>query len=85
MRPLVSLAVAAVVCAFAPLAVAATPDAKPDAKIEEIKFTDADKLTSSNLSGVGFVVSGGLRPVRILLTRPRLTFVPELLVSIQNL
>ena len=78
-RPL--LVAAITLCGFEATASAAAPDPK----IEDIKFTDADKLTTSGLTADGMVVNGEPRKVRTILTRPRLTFVPELLVSIQNL
>jgi hypothetical protein len=81
-RPLAVAAALASLVAFTP---SARAEAKKDWKIEDVTFTDADRLTTSNLEGSGFDVHGGLRPIRTLLTRPRTTFVPELLVSIQNL
>lgn len=81
-RPLAVAAALASILAFTP---AARAEAKRDAKIEDVTFTDADKLSTSNLSGSGFVVSGGPTTIRTILTRPRFSFIPELLVSIQNL
>lgn len=68
-------------CSFETLALAATPEPK----IEDVKFTDADKLTTSSLAPGEGVVKGGPTAIRTILTRPRVSFVPELLVSIQNL
>jgi hypothetical protein len=75
-----------IVAAVALVSFEASAFAAPsDPKIEDVKFIDADKLTTSSLSADGMLVNGTPRPVRIILTRPRLTFVPELLTSIQNL
>ena len=82
MRIVRSLLVAAI--AFCGLEAQAVAQA-PDTKIEDIKFTDADKLTTSGLTADAMIVTGEPRKVRTILTRPRFTFVPELLASIQNL
>ncbi len=79
----IQVAIVAVVAlsALEGLALAATPEPK----IEDVKFTDADKLTTSSLAPGEGVVKGGPTAIRTILTRPRVSFVPELLVSIQNL
>lgn len=82
MRVVRSVLLAAVaVFALESFAFAATPEPK----IEDVTFTDADRLTTSSLSANETVVKGGPKTIRIILTRPRTTFVPEMLASIQNL
>jgi hypothetical protein len=68
-------------CSLESLTLAATPEPK----IVEVKFTDADTLKTSSLSPDGMIIPGGPKTIRTILTRPRTTFVPELLTSIQNL
>ncbi len=66
------------------LALAQTPSAtaKKDEKIETYVFPD-DKLLSPLGGDQGMIITGPPKPVRILLTRPRVHFVPELLKSIE--
>jgi hypothetical protein len=52
---------------------------------QEIIFTDADQLKTSGLSPDASVVKGRPKGVRTILVRPRTTWVPELLKSIELL
>jgi hypothetical protein len=52
---------------------------------EDIKFDDADKLTTSSLGPDEGKISTRSGPVRTILVRPRISFVPEMLKSIENL
>ena len=46
---------------------------------------DADKLGGDGLEAAGPLIKAGFRPVRFLLLRPRIHFVPELLKSVESL
>lgn len=82
LRLLPFAAFAAVLCVH----VTAHADVKTadDDGVEVYTFDD-DKLLSSNLGPdqAKIVARGG--PVRTLLTHPRVTFVPELIATIENL
>ena len=56
-----------------------------DGKLDIMTFVDADKLVTSGSSASGMTITPGHHPVRILLVRPRLHFVPELIKTIENL
>lgn len=64
---------------------AAAQTKKDDGKMDIMNFIDADKLTTAGNTASGMTVTPGHHPVRILLVRPRLHFVPELIKSIENL
>jgi hypothetical protein len=64
---------------------AAQTNTKDDGKMDIMNFVDADKLVTSGNSASGMTITPGHHPVRILLVRPRLHFVPELIKTIENL
>ena len=63
----------------------ASAQTKDDGKMDIMNFVDADKLLTSGSSASGMTITPGHHPVRILLVRPRLHFVPELIKTIENL
>ena len=63
----------------------ASAQTKGDGKMDIMNFVDADKLVTSGSSASGMTITPGHHPVRILLVRPRLHFVPELIKTIENL
>jgi hypothetical protein len=80
-RQFVVVVAAAAICSLH----SSTAAAASQPQIVDVTFVDADQLKSTVLSGQATVVSGAPRTVHIILTRPRLSFVPELLASIQCL
>ncbi|MFI5299528.1 MAG: hypothetical protein ACHREM_15670 [Polyangiales bacterium] len=57
---------------------------KAGSDVEEMTFED-DKLLTSNLGPDQAKIAGRPNPIRTILVRPRVTFVPEMLKSIENL
>jgi hypothetical protein len=74
---LVALAIVAV-----PSTALAQTGTKKSESVETYVFPD-DKLLSPLGGDHGLIITGPPKPVRILLTRPRVHFVPELLKSIE--
>ena len=65
--------------------IASTADKKKGGSdVEEMTFED-DKLLSSNLGPDQAKITTRGGPVRTILVRPRTSFVPEMLKSIENL
>ena len=58
--------------------------AKTKSDVEEMTFED-DKLLTSNLGPDQAKITTRGGPVRTILVRPRTSFVPEMLKSIENL
>lgn len=56
-----------------------------DTSVQVMDFPDADKLVTSSGNAFGATIGAGHGPVRILLVRPRVSFVPEMYKSIENL
>jgi hypothetical protein len=69
---------------FAFEGVASAADKKKGSDVEEMTFED-DKLLTSNLGPDQAKIAGRPNPIRTILVRPRVTFVPEMLKSIENL
>ncbi len=63
---------------------AANP-AKKDTAVQVMDFPDADQLKTSGDRSFGTTITPGHGPVRVLLVRPRVSFVPEMYKSIENL
>jgi hypothetical protein len=64
---------------------AAAEPVKKEGDMDIMNFVDADKLVTSGNTASGMTITPGHHPVRILLVRPRLHFVPELIKTIENL
>lgn len=56
-----------------------------DKGTEVIDFPDADKLVTTNTGPDQAKIGGDHHPVRTILVRPRVSFVPELYKTIENL
>jgi hypothetical protein len=72
------------IIAFEGIALAQAKGGKKGGDVEEMSFED-DKLLTSNLGPDQAKISTRGGPVRTILVRPRTSFVPELLKSIENL
>lgn len=83
MRASIAIATVSAVLSFAVLA-SAQPKTSKSEKIETYEFPD-DKLLSPLSGGGALIISGPPKTVRVLLTRPRTQFIPELLKTIEGL
>jgi hypothetical protein len=72
------------IAAFEGTAFAQAKKAKGGGDVEEMTFDD-DKLLTSNLGPDQAKITTRGGPVRTILVRPRTSFVPEMLKSIENL
>jgi hypothetical protein len=72
------------VIAFEGTASAQKKGKSKDGDVEEMTFDD-DKLLTSNLGPDQAKITTRGGPVRTILVRPRTSFVPEMLKSIENL
>ena len=72
------------VAALSGSAFAQAKKAKAGGDVEEMTFDD-DKLLTSNLGPDQAKITTRGGPVRTILVRPRTSFVPEMLKSIENL
>jgi hypothetical protein len=76
------------VCAIAVVTCSSAAFAQNDKKSDDVQimdFKELDKLIAQNKLPGSATIGAGHGPIRVLLVRPRLTFVPELYKSIENL
>lgn len=58
---------------------------KKDDDVQIMDFKELDKLIAQTKTPDSATIGTGHHPIRVLLVRPRTTFVPELYKSIENL